>query len=60
MASEVDTVAKSKEKDIVFESGLVDKVEVLSGKVLKDGDYAVGAFNGKEMHVTSVKGNIYV
>lgn len=58
VAREVDAVAKNKEKESVFKNDIVDKVEVSSAKVVKSYEYAVGAFNGKEMHVTSVKGNV--
>lgn len=59
IAREVDAAARSKEKETVFENDIMDKVEYLSTKALKNsGDYAVGAFNGKEMHITSVKGNV--
>lgn len=59
IAKEIDNVTKSKEKDVVFENDIVDKVEYVSTKVLRDcSDYAVGAFNGREMHITSLKGNV--
>lgn len=59
IALEVDAVARSKEKETVFENDIVDKIEMMSSKVLKDcGEFAVGVFNGTEMHVTSVKGKV--
>lgn len=60
IAREVNAAAKSnkeKETETVFGNDLVDKVEMMSVKVLREHEYVVGAFNGKEMHLTSVKGN---
>lgn len=49
---------KKKDKAVVFENGIVDKVIFLSSKVVKDSsNYAIGVFNGKELHLTSLKGN---
>lgn len=58
LARDVDAVAKSKGKETIFENEIMDKVEFLSTKAIRNcSDYAVGAFNGKEIHITSVKGN---
>lgn len=60
IAREVNAAAKNnkeKETETVFENDIVDRVDMVSVKVLREHECVVGAFNGKEMHLTSVKGN---
>lgn len=58
IAKEVNSAAKNKEKETVFENGIMDKVTHVSSRILKDcSGIAVGAFNGRELHVTSLKGS---
>lgn len=56
IAKEINSAAQNKEKDI-FENDIMDKIEYISRRNLKDcSNYAVGVFNGRELHVTSLKG----
>ncbi|CAG9770968.1 unnamed protein product [Ceutorhynchus assimilis] len=59
IAHEIDGDINSKtrkDKNIYFENEIVDKVFLKSSQCVKDGDnYAVAAFNGKEIHLTSIK-----
>ncbi|XP_050301715.1 DNA-directed RNA polymerase III subunit RPC5 [Anthonomus grandis grandis] len=58
VAHEVDgdlSTKKDKSK-VFFENELVDKVFLKSNRCVKDGEnYAVAAFNGQELHLTSIK-----
>lgn len=48
---------RKKEKEAIFESGIVDKVLFSSSKVVDDVDkYAIAVFNGREFHLTALKG----
>lgn len=59
IAAEIDGTpdTQKKDKEVVFENGIVDKVLFTSNKVVDDvGQYAVGVFNGRELHLTALKG----
>lgn len=60
IAKEVNSAASAKKEDKVFEDGIVNKVMFNSTKALPDADqYAVAIYNGKEFHLTPLKGNTY-
>lgn len=60
IAKEVNGAAGAKKEDKVFEDGIVNKVTFDSSKAVPDADqYAVAIYNGKEFHLTPLKGNIY-
>ncbi|KRT81897.1 hypothetical protein AMK59_6330, partial [Oryctes borbonicus] len=44
------------EKEVSFENDIMDKIVLKSCKAVKDPrKYAVGLYNGKELHLTSIK-----
>lgn len=48
---------KGKEKPMYFENEIVDKVFLQSSKCIRNPEkYAVAAYNGKEIHISSIKG----
>lgn len=49
------------EKETIFENDIMDKIILQSCKGVRDpSKYAIGSFNGKELHLTPLKGkNIY-
>lgn len=48
---------RKKNQEVMFENGVVDKVTYVSSKAVKNPEkYAVGVFNGKELHLTPLKG----
>lgn len=50
-------VRSDDDKDVFFESGLMDKVTYTSSQVIENTDsFAVGAYNGKEYHISPLKG----
>lgn len=58
MAKDTDGGVNDKEKDITFENNVVDKVLYASSKVIKEcNNYVIAVYNGRELHVTSLKGN---
>lgn len=61
IAREVDSnkEAKKGEKEVFFENDIMDKITLQSCKAVKDPrKYAVGLYNGKELHLTPLKGMI--
>ncbi|KAK9754708.1 RPC5 protein [Popillia japonica] len=61
IAREVDSnkEAKKGEKEVFFENDIMDKITLQSCKAVKDPrKYAVGLYNGKELHLTPLKGFI--
>lgn len=59
IAHEIDGDSSSNsQKTIYFENNIVDKVFLKSNRCLRDeANYAVAAYNGREIHLTGVKGN---
>lgn len=63
IAADIDGTAETRknEKEVTFENGIVDKVLFKSSKVVDDvGKYAVGIFNGRELHLTALKGRYII
>lgn len=51
------TTRSDDDKEVVFESGMMDKVTYVSSQVVDNTDcFAVGAYNGKEYHISPLKG----
>ncbi|KAL1517071.1 hypothetical protein ABEB36_000883 [Hypothenemus hampei] len=57
IAHEIDgDINAGKDKNIYFENEIVDKIYLKSNRNVKDNqNYAVAAFNGREIHLTSIK-----
>ena len=60
IAAEVDGMSdKRDDANVMFESGIMDKITLLSSKaVANPKKYAVGYYNGRELHLTPLKGII--
>lgn len=58
IAADVDGMSdKREDANIVFENGMVDKIDLYSKKVVSNSKkYAIGYYNGRELHFTSLKG----
>lgn len=55
-----DVDSNKNEKETIFENDLMDKIILKSNKAVKDPrKYAVGCYNGRELHLTPLKGNIF-
>lgn len=60
IAHEIDGESSTNsQKKMYFENNIVDKVFLKSNRCLREeANYAVAAYNGREIHLTGVKGNI--
>ena len=55
--SDVDGVSRKSEEEKTFRDGQMDKISLSSTKAIKNANnYAVGIYNGSELHLTPIRG----
>lgn len=49
---------RKNDKELYFENDILDKITYVSSKAVEDPhNYAAGVYNGREFHITPLKGN---